>query len=474
MDPLEVEQMQGLLIRGYGHLNAARFTLLAIREPARTKAWLKEMASRLPNGAAKPDRQAVHLAFTHGGLQKLGLAPAALDGFGREFREGMTTGHRQRLLGDYGDSAPPNWQWGGPVNPEFDLLFLEYAADQTALGELSAEHERRFPDAGLIPVHQLPTRFLAQPKEHFGFRDGVSQPRLAGWKEPDTPENTVEPGEFILGYRNEYGEYPESPRVPPREDPGNVLPVSRPDPAGKDFGRNGTYLVFRQLEQDVSLFWQFMREKTRDPDGHPDYPAMVRLAAKMMGRWPGGAPLTTSPAWDDPARESENDFGYRTHDAHGYGCPIGAHVRRSNPRDAVSEDPENSVAVAKRHRLLRRGRLYGNPLVESMRPEEMATAERDGEPRGLHFICLNANLGRQFEFVQHTWLNNPKFGGLYDEPDPVVGNHHPTDALTGTFTAQREPVRKRTTEVPRFVRVIGGAYFFVPSIPAVEYLANLP
>jgi Dyp-type peroxidase family len=234
------------------------------------------------------------------------------------------------------------------------------------------------------------------------------------------------------------------------DDPGRVLPRTD-DPGRANLGRNGSYLVLRQLAQDVDGFRRFI-----DQAGQADPDAGARLAAKMVGRWPDGTPLTRSP--EHPA--DDNDFGYADGDAAGLGCPLGAHIRRANPRDALDPEagPEQSVRSVNRHRLLRRGRAYGDP-------------SGPGE-RGIHFMCLNANIARQFEFVQHTWLNNPKFAGLYDDTDPLVVTHQ---GDTGrTFTVQGRPLRQRVTGLPAFVTVRGGAYFFLPGIRALRFLAGLP
>ena len=145
----------------------------------------------------------------------------------------------------------------------------------------------------------------------------------------------------------------------------------------------------------------------------------------------------------------------------------GSHIRRSNPRDSLDPDPgsDDSLELNRRHRLLRRGREYGSPLTT----EQALHAEDDGEPRGLHFICLSGNIARQFEFVQQTWLNNPKFAGLYDDADPLVG---PSEPFGGCFTAPGEGIRERYKGVPRFVTVKGGAYFFMPGLAALRSLAG--
>jgi deferrochelatase/peroxidase EfeB len=185
--------------------------------------------------------------------------------------------------------------------------------------------------------------------------------------------------------------------------------------------------------------------------------------------------LVLAPDEDRPELRRSNDFLYHEADPHGLRCPIGSHVRRSNPRDALEPQPgsEKSIAINKRHQLLRRGRAYGDPVVPSLNPDEILRADPAGD-RGLHFICLGANLSRQFEFVQQSWANNPKFNGLYDDPDPLTGDRDPREkGKLGTFTEQARPVRRRTTGMPSFVGMRGGGYFFLPGLRAVRYLASL-
>ena len=148
-------------------------------------------------------------------------------------------------------------------------------------------------------------------------------------------------------------------------------------------------------------------------------------------------------------------------------CPVGSHIRRSHPRDSLDPRPGSSDSweINRRHRILRRGREYGTSLTI-----DQALAGGDSTERGLNFICLNANIQRQFEFINHTWLNNPKFDGLYDDADPVTA---PSAPYGGTFTIPTEGVRERVTNVPRFVSVRGGAYFFLPGLAAVRYLAGI-
>ena len=455
---LELGDVQGLFARGYGDLKSAAFLLLKVEDADASRRWL---AATSVTGAEerRPDR-ALNLAFTSSGLERLGLPAEALAMFSNEFVSGMTTPHRTRILGDLDENAPAQWDWGGPATP-VDAVLLLYARDDGSLAALEEEQTRLLGQGGLGVVRRLGTADL-DGFEPFGFRDGISQPFVDGLGKTGPPETTVRAGEFLLGYENEYGLYTDRLFFDASADPESVLPR---DPAGSgraDLGRNGSYLVFRQLSQDVGGFWRFADGATCRADGSSDPDARLRLAAKMVGRWPSGAPLALAPDADDPSLAEANDFGYHEDDSRGARCPVGSHIRRSNPRDSLDPNPgsSRSFEINRRHRIVRRGREYGTSL-----PLEQALAEDDSAERGLHFICLNANIARQFEFVNHTWLNNTKFGELYDDADPFFA--------PGCFTIPTGGVRERVTDVPRFVSVKGGAYFFLPGLAALRYLSGL-
>ena len=163
-----------------------------------------------------------------------------------------------------------------------------------------------------------------------------------------------------------------------------------------------------------------------------------------------------------------DDFGYEAQDSDGTRCPFASHLRRSNPRDSLEGGPEASTTVANRHRIVRRGRSYGPPLAEDFDIDDMLAADDEAE-RGLHFLCLSADIARQFEFTQQTWIENPKFAGMYDDPDPLMGG--PPDEGS-TFTIPDTPMRRRVTGMQRFVEVRGGAYFFMPSLSALRFFAH--
>jgi Dyp-type peroxidase family len=440
---LERHDIQGLFARGYSNLRRAAFFLLRLDgTPANT--WLAEVLPSVTSAEDRPEQRAVNVAFTNSGLERLGVDAATLAQFSNEFGSGMTTPHRQRILADAGESAPERWDWGGPATEPVHGVLLLYADGPAGLEALEREQTEQLGRHGVRLVRRLETNDL-DGFEPFGFRDGVSQPLIEGLGKTGPPELTLKAGEFVLGYPNEYDRLTDHPPL----------------------GRNGSYLVFRQLEQDVHGFWRFLDEATRQPDGRADPGAREKLGAKLVGRWPSGAPLTLAPDADDIGLAEENDFRYHAVDPRGARCPVAAHIRRANPRDSLDPRPgtDRSLELNRRHRLLRRGREYGPPLSV----DDALQGKDDGKPRGLHFICLNANIARQFEFVQHTWLNNPKFDGLFDDADPLVG---PSEPWGGTFTAPAEGVRERLTNVPRFITVKGGAYFFLPGMSALQTLAH--
>ncbi len=454
---LELSDIQGLVTFGYKDLPAVRFGLLQGSNSSQMRTWLGSLAGQIWSATANPTRTAVNVALTASGLARLGLSADVLAMFSDEFTSAMTTPHRRLLLGDLDQSAPETWAWGGPGAPAIDALLLLYAADTATLSDLSDRQAAAYRQLGMSEVQSLATVDLGR-MEHFGFHDGISQPLMEGLPKQGRPDDTVKAGEFLLGYPNEYGLFTDRPLLATAADPGRVLP---PDSAGsgqQDLGRNGAYLVLRQLAQDVPGFWAFCEQATCGPDGSADPAARTRLAARMVGRWPSGAPLALAPSADDPSLANENNFRYAAEDAGGLRCPVAAHVRRANPRDSLDPRPgsDASVAVGKRHRMIRRGRAYG-------------AAEGQNE-RGLLFVCICANISRQFEFIQHTWVNNPKFGGLYDDADPLLGAHQP---YGGTFTVPALPVRQRFMGLPRFSTVRGGAYFFMPGLRGLRYLASL-
>ena len=492
---VELEDVQGLVARSFNGLRHGDYLPVYLPpDRAAARAWVGEMAGVVTPGdrrtvAVLEEGVARSIGFTQEGLARLGLDEESLRTFSTEFRDGMTTPYKQRVMGDDGESAPEHWAWGGPDRPVHAMVFA-FARTPERLREVVDEERARAARHGASLGQPLDSIMLDQDKEHFGFHDGIAQPRLAGFRPPDDgespspTENVIPAGEVVLGYENAYGQLPDSPTVPDTPAGRAVLPRAprNPDlpestPPRLDLGRNGSYVVFRQLEQRVKAFWTFLDEHARH-----DAEQRRKLGAKMVGRWPNGAPLVRHPDQEPPAFDARtaNAFMYsgKWDDVHGDKCPLGSHIRRTNPRDGMQPGPAGSLLVADRHRLLRRGRAYGEPLAPSFDPADMLASDKPDTGRGLHFICFNTDLGRQFEFVQSTWVNSMKFDGLYRDADPIIGPHpdpaHPDTApeQVGSFTEQRCPVRHQVHGIPRFVRTIGGAYFFMPGMKALRYLAS--
>ncbi len=448
MSQLERADIQGMLLSAYGHLPWSANVLLRIDDAARARSWLSGLAGTITPATGKHHRGGTNLALTYAGLGKLG-GNAPQGAFGPAFIDGMASARRARILNDSGASAPECWQWGAGPNA-VDLLLMVFAPRHDALDAALGEHRAAFESGGLREIATLAAQRHSDGKEHFGFSDGIAQPAIRGEdrSEPGrrrtNSSNDVAAGEFILGYTNEYGVASDVPQLP----------------GAPDFGRNGSYLVVRQLEQDVAKFWRFVDAATGG-NGGADARAREQLAAKFLGRWPSGAPLVKAPLGDDPQLGGDNDFGFAA-DRDGLLCPVGAHIRRANPRDGFAhDDPQQSVRRSNRHRILRRGRPYGTRIADPL--------VGDGEARGLVFICLNSDIERQFEFVQQTWLNNTTFCGLTNEVDPLVGSA----SDNGVMTIPRDPVRERVKGIERFVTTRGGAYFFLPGLRALRYLAQL-
>ncbi len=465
MNPVDHSDAQGLAAFGYGKMGEAVYLLVRVRDAEAARAWIATAPVSTAEYRDPPPSTALQLAFTPEGLRALGVAEKTVAGFAPEFLGGMTDPNRSRRLGDTGASDPKNWQW----NDDVHAIVMLYAVKDLPRRQESVQ-SAPWHDAFEI-VRSLSTSDMGG-REPFGFTDGISQPEF-DWDGSYVPpvatgdyNNRLALGELLLGYPNEYGKYTDRPLLDHADDPSNALLPAADHPAKKDLGLNGTYLVLRQLEQDVRGFWQYLDRAA----GSGRY----ELGTAMVGRSIDGTPLI-------PA-SSQNDFTYDG-DSKGTQCPFGAHIRRANPRNAdLFGHPEglikgglsrlaiprpgfrdDLIASTRFHRILRRGREYG----EKLSPEDaLGPAPPNEQPRGLHFACLCANISRQFEFVQTAWLMSTKFNGMTDENDPLLGN-------AGCFSISRDgKVAQRLKDVPQFITVRGGAYFFMPGIRALRYIAR--
>jgi deferrochelatase/peroxidase EfeB len=489
---VDLRDIQGLLRWGFGGHREAVFLLLRVKgkeaAPA-ARQWLRQVepASSAPLDPV-PDTL-LQIALTSDGMRALGVRSEIVNGFSEEFLEGMTgDANRVRRLGDVGESAPGRWLWGsGDRVPHVAVLLYAREGRLEAFQRSIGEQCR--PGFELLYALRTTRRDDYEP---FGFRDGISQPDL-DWDRTIAVEDRQQLsysnlsclGEFVLGYPNEYGLYTPRPQLDALGDPAGLLPRSEESPDKVDIGRNGSYLVIRQLHQDVRGFWRAMDERAGGVRAERD-----RLASLMVGRRLNGEPVVLG-AEDNPASQADNEFTFES-DSLGQRCPIGAHIRRANPRNA--DLPAGSIGVVSQlirtlglsssarardlaaatrfHRLLRRGRKYGARLS----PEQALTTP-DTPDSGLHFICLNANIQRQFEFVQGAWLMSTKFNGLHVESDPILGNRVPSASGTSCSCFSMPQLggpTQRLEDLPQFVTVLGGAYFFLPGIRALRFLAAEP
>lgn len=490
------DDLQGLLRFGHGKLTDSCFLLLNIVDANAAKQWLSK--SPVTSAISNPQpKTALQIAFSVEGLRTLGVKDSVIEGFSDEFITGMSGNEgRSRRLGDVGTNSPEYWDWGGDATQVPHLLLLLYAAKGGIKAWRKKVEGKDFSTAFEL-LRQLPTLDIGQI-EPFGFADGISQPSV-DWSQQQTTDthnrdrysNLLAVGEVVLGYPNEYKQYTARPLINPKTDPlAADLPNAADDPKFKDFARNGTYLVLRQLDQDVPGFWQFVDKSTKsDPEKRE------QLAAAMVGRQRNGSPLVPESVEDIPGIPSDdhiNRFTYQG-DPGGNQCPIGAHIRRSNPRTGdlpsgsscifsrllkilgfgLKRPDEDLVASSRFHRLLRRGRGYGPVLA----PEDAVKPNAPAAERGLQFICLVANISRQFEFVQNAWSMSSKFGGVQHERDPLLGHRKPLMSGAGTDQFNRPdptgPVQK-TCHLPQFITVRGGGYFFMPGLSTLKYLAAIP
>lgn len=519
---IDTGDIQAIAKTAFGWLKGASYMLLRVGDPRAARRWLRDIApASLAKLSAEPIEDTCQIAFTAAGLRTLGIDNAIVKRFSPEFVEGIASDkNRSRRLGDIGANAPSNWNWGvGDREPHILLILL--SSDFKRHKAFADQMQMEALDAGLSLIAVLPTSNMSDV-EPFGFADGISQPSF-DWDRPRTPgtaadrdyTNLLALGELLLGHRNEYGLMTGRPLVAADERNATVLPKGPSE--HHDLGLNGSYLVYRQLAQDVRGFWRWVAKEAARVGV-----TMDDLAQSMVGRRPDGMPLADltigrSIPGVELCNADRNGFLYDT-DPDGLSCPIGAHIRRANPRTGDTpagrrgpidnllvmlglttrrargatsstlpwprnttiwpfvRSEDDAIASSRFHRILRRGREYGTK-IERNAALDPATPDPQS---GIHFVCLNANIARQFEFVQSAWVASAKFAALTGEQDPLLGNREPfpttpiaTPQPTDGFSRPGAPPHCRhSTGLPQFVKVRGGGYFFLPGLSALKWIAS--
>jgi deferrochelatase/peroxidase EfeB len=492
--------IQGLVRFAYARMTEACYFLVKIRNAVAARAWLANAPVTSAIKRGQPPKTALQIAFTREGLDALKVPQKVIAQFSAEFISGAAGDEdRSRRLGDTGLNSPSNWRWGSASNVPHAVVML--FAEAGLFDPWKKSIKEQLWDAAFEEVDCLPTSDM-HGREPFGFIDGISQPEIDWALNRQVPvngnqlkySNIVCLGEFLLGYANEYGRYTDRPLLDPQDQATSDLSFAEDRPHKKDLGLNGTYVVLRQLVQDVRGFWRFL-----DKAANSNPEERSQFGSAMVGRaLVDGSPLVPLSHDVIPGVGEAHDgitknmFTYDS-DAEGTHCPYGAHIRRANPRNAdIPGNPHGLVSTLMRilgfgnkhirddlisstrfHRILRRGREYGTQLTieEALQPASPSTSEC-----GLQFLAINSNIQRQFEFLQNAWLMRTKFDGLTEESDPLLGNREPVTGcpFTNTFSmAQSKKVRRRLTDVPQFIAVRGAGYFFMPSIRALKYFSRL-
>ncbi len=506
------DDVQGNVIPGFNK-DHQHFLFLRIRDLRLTRRWLRDLAPRLASmddvlafvrahrsqrlrlGTQEPrlDATWINLAFSHRAIERLAGTEQA-NGFGElSFRQGLAA--RSAYLGDPVSVAHPghqsNWLVGGSTNPA-DILVIAAADNPSHLEAVLRELRTEAATARAEIIFEQPGDTLPanlRGHEHFGFKDGISQPGVRG-------KVSTAPGDFItpryLDSSDPHARLFAKPGQPlawpgqfllgePRQDPQDLYRPAAPANNFPGWARRGSYLVCRRLQQDVVAFWDFVVSAAKQLEL-----PVKHFAAMLVGRWPSGAPIMRAPRADNPALAGDefanNHFvfdddtrpsvlpplpGY-SGDRHararadlmGAVCPHFAHIRKVNPRDSGTDlgTPTDSMLRL----ILRRGIPFGPPLVGVDGP----TPELIEQERGLMFISYASTIEDQFEFITRRWVNSaihPGFGGH----DPILGQH---DKAGDRKRFVDFPTRNGLTRIElerEWVVATGGGYFFVPPISAV-------
>lgn len=425
----------------------------------------------------------LNVAFTFGGLTKVGVAGLSGTAGLEEFEAGMASRHTVLAGPD-----PSHWRSVGPQHPA-DGVFVLTGATRAEIDNTIALSLAPAEDHGWTVVREEVGTVRPDPvngHEHFGYADGVSQPGVRGTT-PDgdiiTPsvdrddhpkrgslgQDLLWPGEFVFGYPGQDAQLGPAHPEPDFARQGDLATPPVP------FMDNGAFLVFRRLAQKVPEFDASVRALARQTSGPDQTPADL-LGAQLVGRWKSGAPIVLTPLKDDlslaEGTPRENDFEFGD-DRLGVKCPWAAHVRKAYPRDDVRHDTapalldvHHAEAFTQTHRMMRRGTAFGPELTH-----DEALSGHTTQQRGLLFTCYVTSIADQFEFVQQSWVDEPDFPQVGSGVDPIIGQPSTgTLPFLGAAPFSENPANKPQLNVAHFVTMQGGEYFFAPALDAIQGL----
>ena len=437
---LDLHEIQATVLRYRPEPYFGTHILMHIDDARSGREFLRRLSPHVASAADwwNATEAWIAVTFSYSGLLALGVPEESLQSFPEAFRVGMAA--RADHLLDRGENDPKNWDQpfgSGRIHIGISV-FSDTEEKWRRTMELAQQQYHGFSGVSVLAALD----FGAQPGDlnPLGYKDSIGQPAIEGSGIDPLPGQgrPIKAGEFILGYPGEAG-----------------IPVAMLSP--DVLGRNGTFLGVRKYQTRVGAFNRFLRDNAQTNEERE------LLAAKLVGRWRSGAPLTLAPEKDDPELGQDphrnNDFTY-ANDPNGKQVPIGCHMRRMNPRD--TEMPV--LTDVNIHRIIRRSTTYGAPY------DPNALSERDDEvPRGLYFLFISAKAMATMEFLQREWINSGNFTGLGEERDPIPG----LQQEGATFTIPRDPVRRRIHGIQTFNVLRGGEYMFMPSLSALKWLGDL-
>ncbi len=437
---VELDEIQASVLRYRPEPYYGTHVMLHVEDAKAGREFLQRVTPHVDSAADwwRAGEPWIAVAITYSGLQALGLPEDSLRSFPEAFRVGMAA--RADKLLDHGENDPQHWDSGfgtGDVHISVSV-FSDSEETWRDTIDMARQHYEGYPGLKVLITQD----FGAQPGDlnPMGYKDSIGQPAIDGVGVDALPGQgpAIKAGEFILGYPGESGE---------------PLPAPQPDV----LGRNGTFAGLRKYQSRVGAFNRFLRAHAETDEERE------LLAAKLVGRWRSGAPLTLAPTDDDPELGADpsrnNDFTYAD-DKDGRQVPLGSHMRRMNPRDTEMA----VLADVNLHRVIRRSTTYGAPY------DPNAITEQDDETdHGLFFIFISAKAMATMEFLQQEWINNGNFMSLGDERDPIAGLQKNGE----TYTIPQHPVRRRVHGVETFNVLRGGEYFFLPSLSALKWIGDL-